>query len=58
MEQTLFYKGLHLYNNLPDDLKTKNPKLLSRHLKKYIINYYPCDKIDSYDPGWYILSQK
>ena len=51
VKQTLLHKGLYLYNPLPDDLKFKNPKLLSKHLQNYIRNYFPSDRIDRFDPG-------
>ena len=45
MNKTIFVNGLHLYNSLLEDIKRKNPKMLSKYLNKYITNLNPSDKI-------------
>ena len=47
----IFYNGLHLYNKLDDDIKYKNPKILSKYLNKNISYMYPSDNILRYDHG-------
>ena len=50
MNKTLLLNGLHIYNQLGEDLKFKNPKLLAKYLNKYIFNIFPSDGIVIYDP--------
>ena len=50
MNKTIMVNGLYLYNKLPYDLKLKNPKMLSKHLNRYITTLFPSDKILRIDP--------
>ena len=51
MHKTLLLNGLHLYNQLSNDIKHKNPKQLSKYLNKNITYLFPSDRITRYDPG-------
>ena len=51
MHKTILLNGLHLYNQLSDDIKHKNPKQLSKYLNKNITYLFPSDRITRYDPG-------
>ena len=47
----IFVNGLYLYNTLPDDIISKNPKAFSKYLNKSITFLFPGDKITRIDPG-------
>ena len=51
MNKTIFVNGLYLYNTLPDDIISKNPKAFSKYLNKSIALLFPGDKITRIDPG-------
>ena len=51
MNKTLLLNGLYLYNQLSEDIKYKNPKLLSKYINKYISHIFPSDRITRYNPG-------
>ena len=51
VNKTLLQNGLYLYNQLSEDIKYKNPKLLSKYPNKYISQIFPSDQITRYDPG-------
>ena len=36
ISRTLLYKGLIIYNKVPDEMKYKNPKLFSKKIVNYI----------------------
>ena len=41
ISRTLLYKGLIIYNKVPDEMKYKNPKLFSKKIVNYIKNKLP-----------------
>ena len=40
VKQSLVYKSVFLYNSLPEDLRTFNPKKLTKHLCLYVLKYF------------------
>ena len=50
-KNSLIYKGNYLYNRLPNEIKNKNPRLMSKYLQKNISDHFPCDRIEKYDHG-------
>ena len=51
ISRTLLYKGLIIYNKVPDEMKYKNPKLFSKKIVNYIKTNYLCDKIQNGEYG-------
>ena len=51
MNNTLLINGLYLYNQLNDDHKFENPKLLCKYFNKYISNVFPCGRLVHCEPG-------
>ena len=51
-KKSLIFFGNHLYNTLPNNLKLKNPKQLSKYLQNHISYHFPFDRLPNFDPGW------
>merc|ERR1712240_569579 len=49
LQQTVMFKSVYLYNLLPDQLRTYNPKKLKKHLKEFIYQYFPNNNIPKFD---------
>ena len=50
-KKSLIFFGNYLYNTLPNNLKFKNPKQLSKYFQKYIGYHFPFDRLPNFDPG-------
>ena len=50
-KKSLIFFGNHLYNSLPNDLKLKNTKQLSKYLQNNISYHFPFDQLPNCDPG-------
>ena len=51
VRKSLIYMSIFLFNKLPDEIRNKNPKRLSKFLQENIHYYFPFDRILKYDPG-------
>ena len=51
VRKSIIYMANFLYNHLPNDIRNKNPKRLSKFLQENFKYYYPFDRIMKYDPG-------
>ena len=49
VKQSLINKSIFLYNTLPDELKTYNPKKLAKYLRNYILEYFSNNTIPKND---------
>ena len=58
ISRTLLYKGLIIYNKVPDEMKYKNPKLFSKKIVNYIKTNNLCDKIQNGEYGQLYLPFK